>query len=139
MLVTKNGFRTTETRSYIMTQIKSKNTIAEVKLRKAIWKLGFRYTLKNKELPGKPDIVLPRYKLAIFVDGDFWHGYKWKVRKSKLRNNRKYWIKKIEENMKRDRKIRNLLKKQGWTVIKFWEHEIKTNIESCVEYVKMKI
>lgn len=138
-ILSKNGFMTTLQRSYTMAQIKSSDTVAEIMLRKALWKLGYRYTLKNKKIIGKPDIVLPKYKTVIFVDGDFWHGYKWSLRKPRLKNNKEYWIKKIEGNIRRD-KINNItLKRQGWTVIRLWEHEVKQNISKCLTYIEQNI
>lgn len=139
LIISKNGFRTTRQRSNTMTQIKSNNTIAEILLRKALWKLGYRYTLKNNKIKGKPDIVLPKYNTVIFVDGDFWHGYRWKWRKPRLKNNRKYWINKIEGNMKRDKKINKKLTKNGWKVIRIWEHSVKNKPENSLLKITKKL
>jgi len=99
----KHGFETTEERSKLMSRIRGTNTKPEIALRNALWALGFRYRLNVKRLPGKPDIVMRKYKLAIFVDGEFWHGNKWKEKKPKIKSNTEYWIKKIEGNITRDR------------------------------------
>ena len=96
---------TPEQRRKNMQHIKSKDTTIEVALRRALWKKGYRYRKNYKKLPGKPDIVLTKYKIAIFCDSEFFHGKDWKIKKSKLLNskNSEYWISKIEKNMKRDR------------------------------------
>lgn len=124
-------FETTPERSRLMSKIKSKNTKPEVQLRKALWKLGIRYRLNLSNLPGKPDIVINKKKVVIFIDGEFWHGYNWQEKKSKIKSNREYWIKKIEKNMERDIKNSFLLQGMGYTVIRFWEQEIKKNIDDC--------
>lgn len=82
-------FQTTPSQSAHMSKIGSKNTGCEMLLRKALWKAGFRYRLHRKDLPGKPDLVFSRYKLVVFVDGDFWHGFGWEQRKLKITSNRK--------------------------------------------------
>jgi DNA mismatch endonuclease (patch repair protein) len=114
---------TPEKRSEIMSKIRSKNTKPEL--------LAFRYLRKRKiyfqkhyrRAPGSPDIALPRRKIAVFIDGDFWHGYRFSARKAKLR--KKYWLDKIQANMRRDRRNKLELKKLGWKVLRVWEHDIK--------------
>jgi DNA mismatch endonuclease (patch repair protein) len=133
------GFKTTSKYSNILSKIKSTNSKAEVKLRKAIWNYGLRYRLNIKQLPGKPDIVLRKYKLAIFVDGDFWHGYNWHLRKPKVKTNRKYWVPKIERNMQRDKEVNTLLHSEGWKVLRFWEHQIHNDLNSCLKIIIEKI
>ena len=84
--------------------------------------------------PGKPDIALPRKKIAVFIDGDFWHG--WQFFKNKKRLPKKYWVKKIEGNIVRDRKNRRILKKQGWEVLRVWEHEINSvKNQACLDEI----
>lgn len=131
----KHGFETTEERSKLMSRIRGTNTKPEIALRKALWALGFRYRLNVKRLPGKPDIVMRKYKLAIFVDGEFWHGNKWKEKKPKIKSNTEYWIKKIEGNITRDRLNNRKLKDQGFTVLRFWEQAIRKDIEKCVRRI----
>lgn len=128
----KYGFETTQQRSNLMRKIKGKNTIPEILLRKALWRLGYRYRLNVSKLPGKPDILIQKSQVVVFIDGEFWHGYKWKQKKPRIKSNREYWIKKIEGNMKRDRKNDKALEAMGYTVIRFWEQEIKKNTEYCV-------
>jgi len=122
-----------------MGKIKSTNTQVEVMLRKKLWAKGIRYRKNNKEILGCPDISIKKYKIAIFIDGDFWHGFNWREKKRKIKNNREYWIKKIEGNMQRDAKINKNLKKQGWCVIRFWEHEVKKDSNRCIEQIYKKI
>jgi DNA mismatch endonuclease (patch repair protein) len=107
-----------------MSQIKSHNTKPEIALRKALRKSGLNYRLKNKKLPGRPDIVLPKLKVAIFVDGDFWHGYFFNKKVKRITKNKSYWVRKIQYNMKRDKNNTKELRKIGWTVLRFWEHQI---------------
>ncbi len=121
----ENGFYTTKARSKLMGKIKGKETKPEQKLRKALWSLGIRYRKNVRKLPGSPDVVISRYKLIVFVDGEFWHGYNWSVRRDKLKANRDFWIPKIERNMQRDRQNNQQLRYRGWAVMRFWEYEIK--------------
>lgn len=133
--VTLDRFSPSE-RSKIMSKIKAKNTRAEVILRKELWKLGIRGYRIHYNLPGKPDIVFISTKLAIFIDGDFWHGYLWNnMGKIPPKN---YWQGKIEKNMLRDQRINIELQNMGWKVIRIWEHEI-LNDASDVAYKLLKI
>lgn len=138
-MATKYGFETTEQRSKLMSQIKSKNTKPEISLRKALWKEGVRYRVSNKRIIGNPDVAIAKYKLAIFVDGEFWHGYNWKEKKQRIKANREYWINKIERNIERDKQNNQKLKINGWTVIRFWEKDIKKDLDKCVEKIKYEI
>ena len=117
-----------------MSRIRSKNTSLEIEFRKLLWKNGLgRYRI-HYNLPGKPDIVYVSKKIVIFLDGDFWHGYNWK--KLGKVPPRKYWQKKIQKNIDRAKKYNKMLKKDGWKVIRIWEHEVKRNSEKCVDNVK---
>lgn len=118
-----------------MARIKAKNSKPEMRLRKALWHAGLRYRKNYKFLPGKPDIINKKYKLAIFVDGEFWHGHQWKVRKNKIKTNRAFWIPKIERNIQRDLENNFALKKKGYTVFRFWEQEVKHELGRCVKEV----
>lgn len=118
-----------------MSKIRSKNTKAEIKLRNALWLKGCRYRLHAKGIVGKPDIIFVVRKIVLFVDGDFWHGYKWEEKKEKLLSNKAYWIPKIERNMQRDLEVTQTLVQNGWIVLRFWEHEIERNIDECVAKV----
>lgn len=131
----ENGFYTTKQRSDLMSKIKAQNTKSELKLRKALWSFGFRYRKNVKNMPGCPDIVFTRQKLLIFVDGEFWHGFNWQIKRARIKTNRDFWIPKIERNMQRDRHNNELLTDQGWIVMRFWEQELKKNFETCVNRV----
>ena len=125
---------TPETRQR-MSNVHLKNGKAEQLLAKKLWRLGFRYRKNDRKLPGSPDIVLPKHRIAIFVDGEFWHGKDWASRKARLQRNREYWIEKIEENMARDARVNRELWRQGWTVLRFWEKDVLKHTDECVESV----
>lgn len=129
---------TKEQRHKNMQHIRSKDTTIEVLLRKSLWKKGYRYRKNYDKLPGKPDIAITKYKIAIFCDGEFFHGKDWEVLKLRLErgNNSEYWIKKISRNMERDDEINKRLLFEGWTVIRFWGNDIKKNIDECVKVVE---
>ena len=120
----ENGFYTTEERSKLMAKIKGRNNKTEVAFRKWLWALGCRYRLNVKTLPGKPDLVFRKARLAVFVDGDFWHGKNWAERKNDLKSNRDFWIPKIERNIQRDEEVNQLLRAQDWHVLRFWESDL---------------
>ena len=122
-----------------MSKIKGKNTKPELILRKALWGEGIRYRINNSKVTGKPDISIKKYKLAIFIDGEFWHGYNWSEKKKRIKSNREYWIKKIEGNINRDKKNNKELKEAGWTVFRFWEMDVKKNLGKCVDKVMSAI
>ena len=113
-----------------MSKIRSKNTKPELIFRKALWKKGIRYRVNNKQLPGKPDVSIKKYKLAIFIDGEYWHGYNWDERKPKLKTNKRFWIPKIERNMQRDKEVNQQLQNMEYTIFRFWVHEIKDNLKT---------
>lgn len=133
---------TPEQRHKAMKSIRSKDTSIEIQLRKALWQKGYRYRKNYKILPGTPDIALTKYKIAVFCDGDFFHGKDWcQVLKPRLEkgSNSEYWIKKIERNMERDSKNDKSLLFLGWTVIHFWGSEIHNNIDECVKVIEESI
>ncbi|MDF2882861.1 MAG: putative very short patch repair endonuclease [Clostridiaceae bacterium] len=121
-----------------MKNINSKDTKIELKLRKALWSRGYRYRKHYNEIPGKPDIVLTKYKIAIFCDGEFFHGKGWNFQKEKLKhsNNSAYWINKISKNIERDNKIDKDLYALGWTVIRFWGKDILEHTDECIKYIE---
>jgi len=124
-------------RSFVMSRIKGRDTSIEVRLRKALWAAGIRYRKNYKKLPGTPDIAITKHRIAIFCDGEFWHGKDWESAKSKLRRNRDYWIDKIEGNMAREGEVeKKLLYSMGWIVIRFWGEDIKKDLPGCVEEIK---
>ena len=131
----ESGFYTTPERSKIMGKIRGKNTKPELAFRKALYASGYRYRVDYKKLIGKPDIVLKKYRTIIFIDGEYWHGYNWEERKPKVKTNREFWIAKIERNMQRDQEVNVELNRLGYKVFRFWETEIKKELERCLEEV----
>ena len=129
---------TPEQRRKNMQHIRSTDTEIELLLRKALWNKGYRYRKNYKALPGKPDIALTKYKIAVFCDGEFFHGKDWEVLKPKLENsnNIEFWIDKISRNIKRDEEINKQLMFLGWTVIRFWGEEIKKNTDECIHIIE---
>ena len=138
----KDSKEVSAVRHKTMSHIRSKDTGIEVKLRKALWSKGYRYRKNYNTLPGKPDIVLTKYRIAIFCDSEFFHGKDWddvllpQIRKG---NNSEYWEKKIRRNMERDEKINKELQCMGWTVLRFWGKEIEKNTDDCVKAIEETI
>ena len=129
---------TQEQRHKNMQHIRSKDSAIEIKLRKTLWSRGYRYRKNYKELPGKPDIVLTKYRIAIFCDSEFFHGKDWEVLKPRLNtsNNGEFWQKKIERNMERDAEVNKQLLFLGWTVIRFWGKDIMKNTDECIRVIE---
>ena len=117
-------------RSEIMSKIRSKNTKIEILIFRELRKRKIYFQKHYKRAIGNPDIALPRKKKAIFIDGDFWHGYQFS--KFKKRLPRKYWLAKIEKNIKRDKINRAKLRKDGWDVLRIWEHEVQKNLNEVI-------
>jgi DNA mismatch endonuclease (patch repair protein) len=132
--------RTKEQRSYNMKQIRGYDTKPELIVRKYLHAAGYRYRLYEKKMPGRPDLVLPKYKVVIFINGCFWHGHKnCKYAKIPVSNN-KFWISKIEKNTARDQRNINILKKESWTVIVIWECQLnKAKITKTLDRLVTKI
>ena len=130
---------TPEQRRRNMQAIHSKDTTIELLLRKALWERGVRYRKNYKKLIGKPDIAITKYKIAVFCDSDYWHGYDWENRNQRIKSNRDYWVPKIERNMARDREVTEALQRDGWLVLRFWELQIRKHLSECVESVLQAI
>ena len=124
-----------------MRNIRSSDTVIEKMLRKALWAKGYRYRKNYKSLPGSPDIALTKYKIAIFCDGEFFHGKDWEVLKPKLANsnNSDYWISKISKNIERDSDVNKQLLFLGWTVVRFWGNDIKKHTDDCIRVIEEAI
>ena len=133
------GFYTTKQRSKMMSSIKGKDTKPELEFRRALWKAGIRYRVNYKLLPGRPDISNKGLRFVVFIDGEFWHGYNWAEKKLKIKTNRDFWIPKIERNMQRDRSNDLKLKEMGYKIFRFWEHEVRKELEICVSHVVLYI
>lgn len=119
-----------------MAKVKLKNGNAETILAKRLWHLGFRYRKNDKQLPGSPDIAVLKYHIAIFVDGEFWHGKDWEARKTGLKKNREYWIEKIEENIARDMRVDAELNTLGWRVLRYWEKDVLSSVTAILSEIQ---
>ena len=128
---------TKEQRRHNMQQIRSIDTKPEVRLRKALWHLGIRYRKNYTALPGKPDIVLTKQKIAIFVDGDFWHARNHQEHPGEqVASNKEDWTKKLTRNVERDKEINDALTEQGWLVLRFWENDIKKDLPHVIDVIR---
>ncbi len=117
-----------------MKSIRSKDTSVELCLRKALWNKGYRYRKHFKILPGTPDIAIPKYRIAIFCDSEFFHGKDWDLLKKRLVKGERgeFWINKIQRNIERDERVNLELTRMGWRVIRFWGNDIKKSVDNCV-------
>lgn len=123
---------TSEQRSYCMSRIKAKDTGIEKLLRSELHKLGLRFRKHVRDLPGKPDIVFSKAKVAVFIDGDFWHGFRFPSWEDKVSD---FWKKKILKNRERDCKNHRRLRDKDWTVIRIWQHQIDQDIKKCTDKI----
>ncbi len=132
---------TDEKRREVMKKIRPQNTSIEIDLRKALWHKGYRYRKNYAGLPGKPDIVLTKYKIAIFCDGEFFHGKDWEILRPRLEKGKHsdYWVKKISRNIERDDEVNKQLLFLGWTVVRFWGKEIQKNTDACIRVIEEAI
>jgi DNA mismatch endonuclease Vsr len=130
---------TPEQRRRNMQAVKSKGSKIEIALAKALWQKGLRYRKHNKTVFGKPDFTFKKYKIAIFVDSEFWHGKDWETKKHDHKSNQDYWFKKIQRNIERDIEVNKKLKSEGWSVLRFWGKDIQNRLQSCVEKVEEAI
>jgi DNA mismatch endonuclease (patch repair protein) len=120
-----------------MSRIRAKDTQPELLLRQALWRHGLRgYRLNVKDLPGRPDVVWRKHRVAVFVDGAFWHGHPSAFQVGKSGD---YWDKKIQRNMERDREAGAALKSQGWSVLRFWDFNVKADVDACVAAIEAKL
>ena len=124
---------TTIKRSKIMKSIKGSDTGIEVRLRKALWHKGIRYRKNFKVFDCHPDIVITKYKIAVFCDGNFWHGKE--LQKRPIKHNSSYWNEKIRRNVERDLENTIELRDNGWIVLRFWEDDIQNNLPNCIDDV----
>lgn len=120
----------------IMSSVKSKNTRPEIALRKALWHQGLRFRVNYSKLPGKPDIVFTKAKIAVFCDGDYWHGHNWALRGLKdldeeLSRYSEFWANKIRRNIQRDEEVNKQLSDLGWNVVRIWESDINRDVTEC--------
>lgn len=131
---------TKDERSIRMSRIRSASTKPEMKLRHALWHLGFRYRTNDKKLPGKPDIMLPKYRSVVFVHGCFWHGHKGCPTSHIPETNTEFWMAKVARNQERDQEVWRKLEAKGWNVIIVWECQLKkANLEETIDRVAGEI
>lgn len=114
-----------EKRSEIMSRVKNKDTKPEIAVRSILHRMGYRFRIHRSDLPGKPDIVLPKYGAVVFVNGCFWHGHKGCSRAARPSSNKSFWNKKIDRNKKRDLVVSKGLKSKGWRVLTIWQCQIR--------------
>lgn len=127
---------TPEQRRQTMSRIRGRDTKVELVVRRELHSRGHRFRVNTEWLTGKPDIVFTKVRLAIFVDGDFWHGWNFTQWSGKLAP---YWRDKIGGNKARDRRHMAHLRREGWTVLRIWEHDVKKNLNSCVDRIELKL
>ena len=127
---------TPEQRSWVMSRIRSSETVPERLMRSCMHRRGWRFRKNVRAIPGCPDIVFPAQRVLVFVDGDFWHGYRYDEWRHKLSE---YWRIKIEGNRRRDRRTTARLRREGWIVVRLWEHDIRLRIERCAERVEQRL
>ena len=123
---------TPEQRSYCMSRIKGKDTGLEMRVRSALHRRGLRFRKHVKDLPGKPDVVFRKARVAVFVDGDFWHGYRFPSWEDKVSD---FWKKKINRNRERDAANHRKLRQMEWTVIRLWQHEVEEDFDACIDRI----
>lgn len=124
----------------MMARVKNKDSRAEIDLRRHLHKLGVRYRLHAHDVAGRPDIANRRWRLAVFVDGDFWHGNSWRLRglnrlEDQFPNRAEFWTKKIRRNIERDREVTAALEQAGWRVVRIWESDVLADPERWAKYV----
>lgn len=128
--------KTREQISFNMRRVRNKNSLIEQMLRQELWHRGLRYRKNVNSIFGKPDIVFVGKKIAVFVDSEFWHGYDWKNKRNEIKSNRKFWLKKIEGNIQRDKEVSTYLESTGWKVLRFWGNEIKHKVSKCADVIE---
>ena len=120
-------------RSYCMSRVKGKDTSLEKIMRSELHKRGYRYRKHVKNLPGRPDLVFVKQKVVVFIDGDYWHGYRFPQWKNKLTS---FWREKIGKTRERDKKNFAKLRRKGWRVIRIWGHQIKNDLDECIKKIE---
>lgn len=131
--------KTSEQITYNMKQIQNKDSKIELLLRKELWKRGIRYRKNVSDIFGKPDLAIKKYRIAIFCDSEFWHGFDWDNKKREIKSNKDFWIGKIERNIERDKEVTEQLIASGWMVLRFWGNDIKSNVEQCASIIEEAI
>lgn len=130
---------TCDQRKKNMQAIRSSGTKIEKLLQMELWHRGIHYRKNCRNIIGKPDIAFLGEKIAVFCDGEFWHGFDWENRKRDFKSNQSFWIPKIERNMQRDKEVNEQLKEQGWIVLRFWGHDISKKTQECADIIERTI
>jgi DNA mismatch endonuclease (patch repair protein) len=128
--------RSKATISYMMSRIKGKNTGIEIKLRKELTKRGLHYRHNTPHVFGHPDVSFKKYKIAVFCDSEFWHGYHFETNDKQLKSHRSYWIPKIKHNIARDQQVNAELAQKGYVVLRFWGREIGDDVSKCADQIE---
>jgi len=139
-----NQMRDPKLTSKIMKRIPQKDTKPEMRLRKELFRRGLRYRKNEKSLPGRPDIVFRGVQLAVFVDGDFWHGREWRLRgyqkiEDAFKTNTAFWVKKIDGNVRRDKENTRKLQDMGWVVLRFWASDIESSLIEVADQIEARL
>lgn len=127
---------TPEQRRKNMQAVRASGSKIETALAKGLFAQGLRYRKNDKTVFGKPDLTFKKYKLAIFVDSEFWHGKDWETRKFDHKSNQEFWLNKIERNMERDIEVNEKLNAEGWKILRFWGKDISRNIDKCIDKIQ---
>jgi DNA mismatch endonuclease Vsr len=130
---------THEQRRKNMQAVRSTGSQIEITFAKALFALGLRYRKNDKTVFGKPDLTFKKYKIAVFVDSEFWHGKDWEIHKHDHKSNQEFWFAKIERNISRDKEVNDELFKNGWKVIRFWGKDITKNLRTCTDKILQEI
>jgi len=130
---------TPQQRSLLMSKIRAKNTKPEIRLAKALWTRNLRYRKHSKTIFGTPDLSFKKYKIAIFVDSEFFHGKYWHIEAKRPKSNAEFWQMKIERNIQRDKEVNDKLENDGWIVLRFWSEEVKKNLDEVVSTIERHI
>ena len=125
-----------EQRTKNMKAVRNSGSKIETRMQKALWHKGYHYRKNYTQIPGKPDIVFTKLKIAIFCDSEFWHGFDWENKKHDFKSEKEFWWKKIERNIERDKEVNQLLSDLGWTVLRFWGKEITNNTDKCLQIIE---
>ena len=126
---------TKEQRSRNMQAIRNKDSKIELMLAKSLWSQGFRYRKNDKSIYGSPDLTFKRFKIAIFVDSEYFHGKDWEIEKFRIKTNTDFWHRKIEKNIQRDKAVNDELLKNNWIVLRFWGREIQKKLDFCIKEI----
>jgi DNA mismatch endonuclease Vsr len=130
---------TVEQRRKNMQAVRASGSKIETALAKALFAQGLRYRKNDRTVFGKPDLTFKKYKLAVFVDSEFWHGKDWETKKYDHKSNQEFWLTKIERNIERDKEVNEKLIEEGWKILRFWGKDITKNLDKCINKIQKTI